>query len=84
MTDILKYYDFKTKTLNIPFDFNKKISYIPKNTKIINFKEDPKKFIILENQEITANLPNTITDLIISNYIYFQFLLIFIYNFIIF
>ena len=63
---------------------NKKISYIPKNTKIINFKEDPKKFIILENQEITANLPNTITDLIISNYIYFQFLLIFIYNFIIF
>ncbi len=44
---MLKYYNDETKTLTIPFDYNKEINDIPDNTKNIIFDECLKTIIFI-------------------------------------
>ena len=62
---MLKYYNYKTKTLTIPFEFNEKLKNIPDDTEIIIFDEDYKKFKYSQfNQEIKENvLPDSLHTL---------------------
>ena len=59
-----KYYNKETKTLTIPLSFNEELKDLPFDTKIIIFEENYNKGQFSKfNQEVNANLPNTLARL---------------------
>ena len=65
---MLKYYNYTTKTLTIPCEFNEELKDIPDETKIIIFDEYHKNMKYSRfNQEIKENvLPGNLHTLILS------------------
>ena len=60
---MLKYYNFETQTLSIPWDFNDELKKLPQDLKIIIFEEDDYKFQYSTFNKPVNNLPENLTHL---------------------
>jgi hypothetical protein len=59
---LIDYYNEETKTLTIPYDFNKELKDIPEETEIIIFSIDCLNFSYFDKS--VDNLPNNLTHII--------------------
>ena len=58
-----KYYNFYTKTLTLPFNFNEELKDLPTDTQIIIFEEDNKNQDFSQFNRLVDNLPKNLIHL---------------------